>query len=158
MSFGGDTLRYCAILDVIRGGDCAVLGYGVSNRPLVEWLTTHGAKSVTVRDKRSFEAMEKDGDIARLKAVGATLVCGDGYLEGLSGDVIFRSPGFRPDLPEIRAAVEAGAILTSEMELFLSLTEATVVGISGSDGKTTTTTLTARILEAACRRTGKGSF
>ena len=156
MSFGGDTLRYCAILDVIRGGDCAVLGYGVSNRPLVEWLTTHGAKSVTVRDKRSFEAMEKDGDVVRLKAVGATLACGDGYLEGLSGDVIFRSPGFRPDLPEIRAAVEAGAILTSEMELFLSLTEATVVGISGSDGKTTTTTLTALILEAACRRMGKG--
>ena len=143
-------------MDRIRGGDCAVLGYGVSNRPLVEWLMTHGAKTVTVRDKRSPEAMEKEGDTARIEAVGATLICGDGYLEGLSGDVIFRSPGFRPDLPEIRAAVEAGAILTSEMELFLTLTEATVLGISGSDGKTTTTTLTARILEAACKRKGKG--
>lgn len=143
-------------MDRIRGGDCAVLGYGVSNRPLVEWLMTHGAKTVTVRDKRSPEAMEKEGDTARIEAVGATLICGDGYLEGLSGDVIFRSPGFRPDLPEIRAAVEAGAILTSEMELFLALTKATVLGISGSDGKTTTTTLTARILEAACKRQGKG--
>ena len=153
---GGDLLRTCSMMDVIRGGHCTVLGYGVSNRPLVEWLVVHGAKSVTVRDKRSFEAMEKDGDIVRLKAVGASWICGDGYLEGLSGDVIFRSPGFRPDLPEIRAAVEAGAILTSEMELFLALTEATVLGISGSDGKTTTTTLTARILEAACKRQGKG--
>lgn len=149
-------MRYCSLMDRIRGGDCAVLGYGVSNRPLVEWLMTHGAKTVTVRDKRSPEAMEKEGDTARIEAVGATLICGDGYLEGLSGDVIFRSPGFRPDLPEIRAAVEAGAILTSEMELFLALTKATVLGISGSDGKTTTTTLTARILEAACKRKGKG--
>ena len=156
MSFGGDTLRYCSLMDRIRGGDCVVLGYGVSNRPLVEWLMTHGAGTVTVRDKRSLEAMEKEGDTARIEAVGATLICGDGYLEGLSGDVIFRSPGFRPDLPEIRAVVEAGAILTSEMELFLALTEAAVVGISGSDGKTTTTTLTSLILEAACRRKGKG--
>ncbi len=143
-------------MDAIRGGHCTVLGYGVSNRPLVEFLVSHGAGSVTVRDKRSAEDMEACGDTARIQAAGATLICGDGYLEGLSGDVIFRSPGFRPDLPEIRAAVEAGAILTSEMELFLALTEATVLGISGSDGKTTTTTLTARILEAACKRKGKG--
>ncbi len=149
-------MRYCSLMERIRGGDCAVLGYGVSNRPLVEWLMTHGAGSVTVRDKRSAEAMEKDGDTARIQAAGATLVCGDDYLDGLSGDVIFRSPGFRPDLPEIRAAVEAGAILTSEMELFLALTEARVVAISGSDGKTTTTTLTSLILEAACKRTEKG--
>ena len=149
-------MRYCSLMDRIRGGDCAVLGYGVSNRPLVDWLMTHGAGTVTVRDKRPREAMEKEGDTARIEAVGATLICGDGYLEGLSGDVIFRSPGFRPDLSEIRAAVEAGAILTSEMELFLALTEATVVGVSGSDGKTTTTTLTSLILEAACKRKGKG--
>jgi UDP-N-acetylmuramoylalanine--D-glutamate ligase len=116
----------------------------------------HGAGSVTVRDKRSAEDMEACGDKARIRAAGATLICGEGYLEGLSGDVIFRSPGFRPDLPEIRAAVEDGAVLTSEMELFLTLTEATVLGISGSDGKTTTTTLTSLILEAACKRRGKG--
>ena len=144
------------LLDKIRGGNCTVLGYGVSNRPLVEWLMAHGAKSVTVRDKRDAAAMERDGDAARIAAAGATLVCGEGYLTGLAGDVIFRSPGLRPDLPEIKAALEAGAVLTSEMELFLALTEATVLGISGSDGKTTTTTLTSLILEAACKRAGKG--
>ena len=144
------------LLDKIRGGNCTVLGYGVSNRPLVEWLMAHGAGSVTVRDKRDAAAMERDGDAARIAAAGASLVCGENYLAGLSGDVIFRSPGLRPDLPEIRTALEAGAVLTSEMELFLALTEAAVLGISGSDGKTTTTTLTSLILEAACRRKGKG--
>ena len=133
-----------------------MLGYGVSNRPLVEWLMAHGARSVTVRDKRDAATMERDGDTARIAAAGGRLICGAEYLQDLAGDVIFRSPGFRPDLPEIKAALEKGAVLTSEMELFLALTEATVLGISGSDGKTTTTTLTARILEAACKRRGRG--
>lgn len=145
-----------ALLDIIRERDCAVLGYGVSNRPLVEWLVAHGARSVSVRDQRSPEDMEKSGDTARLQALGAGLVCGEGYLQNLTEGIIFRSPGIRPRLPEIRAAVEAGAILSSEMELFLALTEARVVAISGSDGKTTTTTLTSLILEEACTRKGVG--
>ena len=145
-----------ALLDRIREKDCAVLGYGVSNRPLVEWLIAHGAKSVTVRDKRAPEDMEKSGDAERLSALGAGLVCGEDYLRGLSEELIFRSPGIRPDLPELRAAAERGAILSSEMELFLALTEARVVAISGSDGKTTTTTLTSLILEEACKRKGRG--
>ena len=144
------------LLNQIRGAHCVVLGYGVSNRPLVEWLVAHGAGSVTVRDKRDATAMERDGDAARIAATGASLICGEGYLEGLCGDVIFRSPGIRPDLPEIKAALAAGAVLTSEMELFLALTEATVLGVSGSDGKTTTTTLTSLILEEACKRRGVG--
>ena len=144
------------ILQALRGGSCAVLGYGVSNRPLVEWLIAHGAKSVTVRDKSPREALEKNGSVARLEALGVSLICGDGYLEGLEADVIFRTPGIRPDLPEIQAAVERGGILTSEMELFLSLTEASVMAISGSDGKTTTTTLTSLILTEACKRRGYG--
>ena len=149
-------MKQSALLNVIRGGSCTVIGYGVSNRPLVEWLVAHGAASVTVRDKRSLEAMEREGDAPRLRALGVTLVAGEDYLAGLAGDVIFRSPGVRPDLPEITAALSAGACLSSEMELFLSLTEATVVGISGSDGKTTTTTLTSLILETACKRAGRG--
>jgi UDP-N-acetylmuramoylalanine--D-glutamate ligase len=153
---GGNILHTHILLDQIRGGDCTVLGYGISNRPLVEWLMAHGARSVTVRDKRDAAAMERDGDTARIAAAGGRLICGAEYLQDLAGDVIFRSPGFRPDLPEIKAALEKGAVLTSEMELFLALTEATVLGISGSDGKTTTTTLTAKILEVACKRRGRG--
>ena len=140
----------------IRGGDCTVLGYGVSNRPLVEWLLSHGARRVTVRDKRSSEDMERSGDAARLSALGAGLICGEDYLKGIAGDVVFRSPGIRPDLPEIAEAVAGGAALSSEMELFLALTEARVVAISGSDGKTTTTTLTSLILTESCKRRGRG--
>ena len=114
-------MREHALLMRIRGGNCTVLGYGVSNRPLVEWLMAHGAASVTVRDRRSLHDMEACGDTARLAAAGADLICGEDYLKDLSGDVIFRSPGFRPDLPEITAAVAKGGVLTSEMELFLCL-------------------------------------
>ena len=96
-------MRKNAILNAIRGGDCTVLGYGVSNRPLVEWLISHGAGRVTVRDKRDANAMEASGDAARLRELGVSLVCGEDYLSGLSGDVIFRSPGIRPDLPDLRA-------------------------------------------------------
>ncbi len=144
------------LLDIIRERDCAVLGYGISNRPLVEWLTAHGAGSVTVRDRRSPEDMEKSGDTARLRALGARLVCGEGYLKDLTEGIIFRSPGIRPHLPEIQSAVKAGAVLSSEMELFLALTESKVIAISGSDGKTTTTTLTSLILTEACKRRGMG--
>ena len=143
----------------VENHTCAVLGYGTSNRPLVEQLCALGARTVTVRDQRTFEKMEADGDVARLSSLGATLICGPAYLDGLDApapDLIFRSPGIRPDKPEILRAVAAGARLTSEMELFLSVTPATVIAISGSDGKTTTTTLTARLLEAAATRTGVG--
>ena len=149
-------MRKSLVLDRIKGGRCAVLGYGVSNRPLVEWLMAHGAAAVEVRDGRELAAMTENGDADRIARAGATLVCGKDYLTGLSADVIFRTPGMRPDLPEICAAVEAGAMLSSEMELFLSLTEATVVGISGSDGKTTTTTLISHLLTESCRRQGRG--
>ena len=149
-------MKHHALLDIIRGGDCTVLGYGVSNRPLVEWLLGHGARTVTVRDGRPLADMEASGDKAALDALGVTLVCGEAYLSGLGGDIVFRTPGMRPDLPAIKAAAEAGAVLSSEMELFLALTDARVMAISGSDGKTTTTTLTSLILTEACKRRGYG--
>ncbi len=151
----------------VQGGHCTVLGYGLSNRPLVAWLLGHGARRVTVRDRRPAEELRADAEaFFALRAPKAApgggipaeveFIGGEGYLSGLEGDIIFRSPGIRPDAPEIAAAVAAGAVLSSEMELFLALTPATVLGLSGSDGKTTSTTLTARILEAATARRGRG--
>ena len=145
----------------IRGGDCRVLGYGVSNKPLVPWLLAHGAASVTVHDRREEDAMEASGDAATLKELGVAFHGGEGYLDALAdGDharqVLFRSPGLRPDHPAILQAVAGGACLTSEMELFLALTPATVMALSGSDGKTTSTTLTAKLLETAVARQGRG--
>ncbi len=141
------------ILEKIPGGNVSVLGLGVSNLPLVDFLLARGAH-VTVRDKKPMSAI--DGADA-LSARGVRFVTGERYLDGLGGDVIFRSPGIRPDLPEIEAAVSAGACLSSEMELFLSMTPATVIGVTGSDGKTTTTTLIYRLLEAEAARVQSGA-
>ena len=137
----------------IKNSVCHVLGFGKSNRPLVEFLLKHGGR-VIVHDKNTGILSE---DIAKQYSLqGVEFILGDNYLSGIEGGVIFRSPGFRPDLPEISAAVDRGAILTSEMELFFELTEAKVFGITGSDGKTTTTTLTHMFLDAECKRRGYG--
>lgn len=142
--------------DIIRNriGDAraAVLGFGVSNIPLVSLLTECG-NEVTVYDRSDISALDP---IAReLEREGVRFVTGDGYLDSIEGDIIFRSPGIRPDLPAILDAVQRGAELTSEMELFLELTPATVIGITGSDGKTTTTTLTYKLLERAFEGSGR---
>ncbi len=156
-------MKESPILKRAQSGTCpiAVLGYGISNRPLVEWLLAHGVppERLTVRDRRDPEEAEASGDAARLRALGVPLVCGAGYLAGLAdAGIIFRTPGIRPDLPEITGAVRRGACLTSEMELFLELTDAVVLGVTGSDGKTTTTTVTSLLVEDYLRRRGYGQM
>ena len=132
---------------------CDVLGIGVSNLPLVDMLASVGAQ-ITVYDKKSRDEL---GDTAeRLSALGVTLNLGEFPPSELHGDVIFRSPGIRPDIPAIKNAVFRGALLTSEMELFIKLTKAEVIGITGSDGKTTSTTLTHLFLEKHAERHATG--
>jgi UDP-N-acetylmuramoylalanine--D-glutamate ligase len=130
-------------MQYIRGKRCAVVGLGVSNRPLIGFLLMRGA-IVCARDRKTREELGEVID--ELEKQGATFKLGEDYLDGLDEEIIFRSPGMRPDIPEFAAAVERGAVLTSEMELFFELTPATVIGITGSDGKTTSTTLTGLIL------------
>lgn len=132
---------------------CTVIGLGISNLPLIDFLLSVGA-TITARDRKTRNELGATAD--ELETKGVRLILGENYLDDLSEDVIFRSPGLRPDRSELSDAVRRGAMLTSEMELFLELTPATVIGITGSDGKTTTTTLTALLLERACERTGKG--
>ena len=133
-------------------GPVAVVGLGISNLPLIDFLLSHGAE-VCARDRKSREELGETA--ARLEEKGVTLRLGDSYLEDLREPVIFRSPGLRPDLPEFREATRRGAILTSEMALFLEMTPARVIGITGSDGKTTTTTLTELFLRAERARSGE---
>ena len=83
--------------------------------------------------------------------MGARLRLGEDYLGELTEDVIFRTPGMRPDLPALSAAVAAGSELTSEMEVFLEVCPCPVLAVTGSDGKTTTTTIIAELLRAAGR-------
>ena len=139
--------------DKFKNKNCAVLGFARSNKPLVEILLAAGA-TVTVRDKNT--ALKSDADYVRFSEMGVKFVLGESYLDSLSGDYIFRSPAFRPDLAEINAAVKEGAILSSEMELFFEVCPAKIIGITGSDGKTTTTTLTHLLLDTECKKKGIG--
>ena len=132
---------------------CDILGLGVSNLPLAETLTEWNVP-LTVRDKIPLDRL---GDRAKALADrGVRFVTGEGYLQGISGELIFRSPGMRPDSTELLSAVENGRTLTSEMELFLELTDADTFAVTGSDGKTTSTTLAGKFLSAEAERTGLG--
>lgn len=84
---------------------------------------------------------------------GAQLHLGESYLQGLDrAELILRTPGMKPYLPEFEAARAAGIPVTSEMELFFELCSAPIYGVTGSDGKTTTTSVIAGMHEAAGRR------
>ena len=138
----------------IRDKKIAVIGVGVSNRPLVRLLCENGAR-VTVCDKKT---EEKLGDYAQtLREMGVSLRLGETYLDHLDEpafDYIFRTPGLRPDHPGILKGLEKGAKLTSEMEVFFSVCPCPIIAVTGSEGKTTTTTLIAEML----RRAGKTVF
>ncbi len=137
------------------GHSCDVLGLGVSNLPLVDLLASVGA-NITVYDQKTKEQLGERAE--RLEAMGITLKLGEFPPKELNGDVIFRSPGIRHDLPVIKEALDRGTMLTSEMELFISLTKAQLIGITGSDGKTTTTTLTHLFLKKQFERHGGRCF
>ncbi|UOO37068.1 UDP-N-acetylmuramoyl-L-alanine--D-glutamate ligase [Oscillospiraceae bacterium CM] len=122
----------------------AVIGIGVSNTPLIERLLQNGI-AVTACDKADRAKLGASAD--RLEALGASLCLGDDYLKSLDADVIFRTPGMRPDVPELLAAVAHGAILTSEMEVFFDVCPCRIIAVTGSDGKTTTTSIIAAILQ-----------
>jgi len=130
----------------IKNKSAAVIGFGISNKPLAELLLNAGIKT-TIRD---LDPKGKIADIAPdYEKRGAAFILGPGYLENLTEDIIFRSPGVMPHTPEIAAAVKRGAELTSEMELFFRLAPCKIIAVTGSDGKTTTTTLISELLKAA---------
>jgi UDP-N-acetylmuramoylalanine--D-glutamate ligase len=140
------TLPSGRLADIARGGQVSVLGFGISNRPLVDILLRLGA-IVTVYDQKSSDELGQEAREAEAKGARFTTNLEDALSN--HPDLIFRTPGIRPDHPAILAAAEQGAELSSEMAWFLEITPATVLAITGSDGKTTTSTLTALMLEAA---------
>ena len=123
----------------------AVIGIGVSNTPLIDLLCKNGC-DVTACDKRSREQMGAEAE--RLESLGAKLSLGEDYLEGLDQDIIFRTPGLMPFDKQLLAARERGSRITSEMEAFFMLCPCPVVAVTGSDGKTTTTTIISELLKA----------
>lgn len=130
----------------LRGQRIAVLGLGVSNRPLVKLLLEYGC-TVTGCDRTPREKMDKE--VLALGDKGVTLSLGDNYLDNIQADIVFRTPGMHPANPALEALRSRGAKITSEMEVFFELCPCKIIAVTGSDGKTTTTTLISEMLKAA---------
>lgn len=130
----------------IYGKKVAIIGLGVSNIPLLDYFVDKGAK-VTVFDKRNIDEIDKS-TINKITERCIEFSFGEHNLINLVGfDLIFRSPSCRPDIPELKAESLRGAIVTSEIEMVLELCPGKVIGITGSDGKTTTTSLIYEIIK-----------
>lgn len=130
----------------LKGKRIAVIGIGVSNTPLIRLLLSGGC-DVTACDKRTLAEMGMEA--LELIDMGAKLKLGESYLEGLDHDVIFRTPGLMPFDQHLEAAKARGSVITSEMEVFFALCPCRTVAITGSDGKTTTSTIIAELLKHA---------
>jgi len=132
----------------IKGKKVAIIGIGVSNIPLIDYFYKYNAR-VSVFDNR--EADKIDAEILeKIQKYNFEYYLGEDNLLNLKGfDIIFRSPSAMPFIPELQEEAQRGAIITSEIEMVLNLTPGTVIGITGSDGKTTTTSLIYEIVKEA---------
>ena len=135
---------------LVRGKKVAFIGAGVSHRALIEEFVGLGAQ-VTLCDKKP--SVEAFGDYAAtIRRLGLRLSLGEGYMDGFRGqDIILRTPGFEYYQQPLQDAIAAGAMVTSEVELFFDLCPCEIVAVTGSDGKTTTTTLISEMFKAAGR-------
>lgn len=127
----------------IKGKKIALLGMGISNRAAVDFLLSAGAV-LSARDQNPNPSKEIT---EFLTARGVKMIYGKDYLSDITEDIVFRSPGIRFDIPELAEAAKRGVQITSEMEVFLSLCPCKVFAVTGSDGKTTTTTLISEMLK-----------
>lgn len=130
----------------LKGRKVAIIGIGVSNLPLLEYLYNLNSV-VTVFDSKTIDDIDQK-IMDKILDYGMTYSFGENYLKNLIGfDIIFRSPSCLPTVPELRKEAERGAIITTEVEMVIELAPGLVIGVTGSDGKTTTTTLIYEILK-----------
>ncbi|GFR36381.1 hypothetical protein TCEA9_21930 [Thermobrachium celere] len=127
----------------VFGKKVAIVGAGISNTPLIQMMIELGANVVVCDRKTSLGEYEEE-----LRSKNVKLYLGENYLEGIKdADIIFRTPSLMPTNPFIKAAIDRGAYVTSEMGEFLKYCKGKIIGITGSDGKTTTTTLVYEMLK-----------
>ena len=139
--------------NLVKGKNITVIGIGISNLPLIKYLVSLGA-NVKACDKRTKEDL---GDTYNeLAAMNVKFSLGKDYLLDISGDIIFKTPGMRYDVKELLAEKEKGAYITSEMEVFFDVCPSNIIAVTGSDGKTTTTTLIHRLMSEAGYKTWLG--
>lgn len=129
----------------LRGRRVAVLGLGVSNRPLVRLLLEHGS-IVLGGDRTPREKL--DEEVLELEKHGCQLFLGEDFYKGMRAEIAFRTPGMHPASPAVEALRQSGAQITSEMEAFFEVCPCRIIAVTGSDGKTTTTTLISEMLKA----------
>lgn len=132
-------------IESIKSKKIGVIGVGVSNMPLIEKLLSYGC-DVTACDKRTEKELGED--YTKLKAMGAKFNLGESYLENLDFDIVFRTPGLMPFDEHLENVRKRGGIVTSEMEVFFALCPCRIISVTGSDGKTTTTTIISELLKA----------
>lgn len=132
----------------LKGKTVAFCGVGRTHMPLIKLFQEKGAV-VTVRDQRPLEKLGENGEV--LRSLGVELRLGEDYLQDLNEDIIFRTPGMRYHLPQLEEARARGCAVTSELELFFRLCPCKIYGVTGSDGKTTTTSIIAEFLKAQGR-------
>ena len=130
----------------LKNKKVAVLGLGVSNQPLVRLLLQYGC-DVTGCDRTPREKLEES--VLELERLGCKLSLGDTYLDNIDADEVFRTPGMHPGNPALEALRRRGAEVTSEMEVFFEVCPCRIFAVTGSDGKTTTTTLISEMLKAS---------
>jgi UDP-N-acetylmuramoylalanine--D-glutamate ligase len=129
--------------EYIKGKKITLCGIGRSHIPLVELFTEKGAE-VSMRDRRTFEKLGEDGK--KLEKQGVKLILGEDYLKDLTEDIIFRTPGMKSSIPELEQARKAGKVVTSELEVFFEICPCKIYAVTGSDGKSTTTTVISEFL------------
>lgn len=132
-------------LESLKGKTIALCGIGGSNLPLIQLFRQYGAH-VLACDKRDHDALGENAVLA--EQAGAELRLGDHYLDDLHTDILFRTPGMRYYMEELVNARQNGTAVTSEMEVFFDLCPCPIIAVTGSDGKTTTTTIIAEMLKA----------
>lgn len=134
----------------------AVLGLGLENLALTDYLVNKG-EHVTVCDRRTAEQLGER--FQKLAALGVEFRLGPDYLEGLEDfRVLYRSPGLPLFQPELIQARERGVEITSAMRLFVTLCPCPIIGVTGTKGKGTTSTLIHRMLVPAQHRRGARAY
>ena len=144
------------LAQLIQGKKVAFIGAGVSHKTLIKEFVELGAH-VTLCDQK--KSVEDFGDYAAtIRELGIDLSLGENYLDGFKGqDIIMRTPGFVGYFEKpLQDAMAAGTMVTSEVELFFDFCPCEIVAVTGSDGKTTTTTLISKFYEAAGRKVHLG--
>ena len=143
------------LAELVKGKKVAFIGAGVSHKTLIEEFVGLGAH-VTLCDKKN--SVDDFGSYAEtIRRLGIDLSLGEHYMDGFRGqDIILRTPGFEYYQKPLQDAIAAGTLVTSEVELFFDYCPCEIVGVTGSDGKTTTTTLTYKLLETESAKEEKG--